>query len=294
MSTLFAKYDSEELQKEFLQKKRIPYGSERDPFIDHSELFEEIANKTCKGHKKDPSYKCDDFEESDVETFLFHFLFGKTEEERTDAIIQHLQTNCKKDDNGKRTYNLMGKKICRTRFVQLIKSSTHKLSTCENKITGTAPESSHSTGIRELKKDEIINFFESLKIDLKNIEMDPSRKAKFVIPCDKTTKQDVYEDYTEWMKENGDVKLISANKYFFKIWKSDFKDIILQTGGFMKFLLFLSFFFAFDANLIFPIRFYRKRNPKKPFFFNFFNSKFIFSILIYFFLFLFVYLNYLF
>lgn len=239
--------DTETLKKAFLKTKNITEGCDRDPFVDHTELIEEIT--ACKCTHSQKSFKCSEFSENDVRILIDCFVLGKTNKERDKIFAQHLNTNCP-EKNGKRCYYLMGRQICKNRFVILTHSSSNKLNAVEKKIKNPqiAPPSSAT---KETKKRIILQYFQETKESLVRIDCDPSAKARFLLPCNMTKQQDVYEDYKDWMQQKhaDHPEMISLNKHFFKTWKSHFPDVCLQQKGYMKYVIIFRFILQF-FNLI--------------------------------------------
>lgn len=99
---------------------------------------------------------------------------------------------------------------------QKVQSTNYKLKEDVESDSSSSDEDENS--IQGEKKSYIENFSWDLTATLVNIEPDPSAKAKFILPCEYTKKQDLYLVYKDWLKDNSDKGLLAAgNKYFFKI-----------------------------------------------------------------------------
>lgn len=195
--------------------KHIGLGTKKDATLDHTERHQAILLAKCCSMEDS---NCNDFTLAEVKLFQETFVLGKSEKERDIAISNHVVVNCPVDSQGRRTYYLANKKVCRKRFLQLLQCSERKFTRLMNSAQRKEELVRSHPG-----KESVTKFFNDLMESGELLDNDPASEDTLKLSCEFNARQDLYLKYYEHCQEKG-CKMVDRST-FGKIWRKEFPKV---------------------------------------------------------------------
>ncbi len=208
------------------QTLRVPVGSKRDAQVDHNEMYEETRRRNCNC-----IINCKlQFSVEEISQIRTTFLLNKSYEQIFNKCIEYVSLSIGKK-GGKRVWTLLGKKICRVSFCQLVGICNDSLIKVTNKLDKPQQEKTQQV-ITNLPSTRNLSCQQYLQDIFDKAQFSPSNANEKVLPSFINDQTHFYRLYYDNTLNNGKKPL--SRRRFISIWETEYPLLKLNTSTMMR------------------------------------------------------------